>query len=452
MKTTRRRFLQSGLAFGALATGFPAMLGIPPRSFAQAADSGKKLLFIFQRGGNDGLNTVIPRGDSDYGTTTRPSIFIPESAGLDLGNGFAQLHPAMAPMMEIFNRSDLNGVAGPGNLAVIHRVAYANQSRSHFDSQDYWERGVPGDPSVDSGMFYRQLAVSTDLDDPNNAFSAASLSGSKLRGLEGDTPFPNFTRVSNFNFYGTTAEREKFLGSLPGQSGGTDGRGMLGLYGGPEVGGRTLSGLVHATGQALGGTLESLKAAQGAYAPENGAVYPGGSFGDRLREAAMLFKRTSVRILGVNIDGHDTHTNQGAVAGSHANRLEDLAEGFRALYLDLQGQWEDLVVVTMTEFGRTSEENGSSGTDHAEASVMFVAGGGVNGGVYNCDAATWETGAMFSRRGRYLDRRTDFRAVFGEIFMRHFGDSRGQLDTVIPGYSAAEADYPDQMAQLGFMA
>jgi uncharacterized protein (DUF1501 family) len=117
----------------------------------------------------------------------------------------------------------------------------------------------------------------------------------------------------------------------------------------------------------------------------------------------------------------------------------------------MQAQWDKLIVVTMTEFGRTSEENGSKGTDHAESSVVFVAGGGVKGGVYNCDAATWKQGDMFSKSGRYLARRTDFRAVFAEIFARHFGDNPALLDEIMPGYTAAAVKTPDTFQYLNFL-
>jgi len=170
-------------------------------------------------------------------------------------------------------------------------------------------------------------------------------------------------------------------------------------------------------------------------------------------EAAMLFKRTPVKIVGLNIGGWDTHTAQGQINGNHADLLGELAEGFQALYRDLQDQWDKVLIVTMTEFGRTSEENGSRGTDHAESSVMFIAGGGVKGGVYNCDSSTWADGDMFSSgNGRYLARRTDFRAVFGEIFTRHLGDAPQMLDEIIPGYAASSAEDPARFQELGFLA
>lgn len=170
--------------------------------------------------------------------------------------------------------------------------------------------------------------------------------------------------------------------------------------------------------------------------------------GDRLREAAILVKNTQVKVVGINKGGWDTHSNQ---RNGHDDQLGDLAQGFQALYRDLQDQWEDVLVITMTEFGRTSEENGSNGTDHAEASVMFAAGGCVNGGVYNCDETTWEDGDMFSKRDRYLARKTDFRAIFGEMFMKHFGDSRESLEMTMPGYNFAEEDSPADFKYLDFL-
>jgi uncharacterized protein (DUF1501 family) len=126
---------------------------------------------------------------------------------------------------------------------------------------------------------------------------------------------------------------------------------------------------------------------------------------------------------------------------------------FQAFYRDMQDQWDDMVVVTMTEFGRTSKENGSRGTDHAEATAMFVAGGGVKGGVYNCDKSSWKNGDMFStKNGRYLSRKTDFRSVFGEIFTDHFGNTQKQLNQVIPTYTTAKKENPKDFKKLGLFA
>ena len=123
----RRNLLKSG-GLAALGLILPPFVG--PEFLARKLMAGtggtgqKKMIFIFQRGGNDAINTVIPRGDADYSTGTRPGLFINDTEALDLGNGFAQLHPSLQPLMEVFNNSALNGIPGPGNLAVLHRIGY----------------------------------------------------------------------------------------------------------------------------------------------------------------------------------------------------------------------------------------------------------------------------------------------------------------------------------------
>lgn len=454
MFTSRRSFFRAtSLALGGWTLGaLPAPFH--RRLLAATPPLDKKLLFIFQDGGNDGLNTLVPRGDPDYNGTTRPTLFLSETTALDSGNGFAQLHPRLQPMMELYNHSRLNGQDGPGNLAIVHRVGYAGQSQSHFDSQQYWQNGVPGDSELEEGVFYRHLARTLDLSSANNSFVAAALSSSQMVALKGAHPMPNFTAAEDFSLIGTTASAAKLLGRSPSIQGGPDGEGLLGLYGGgPEAPGRPYRSLVHGTGQLLGATLNTLRTAlqQGAYTPENNAVYPTSTLGDKLRQAAMLFKRTPVRILGLTTGGWDTHSNQGTVDGNQGDLLENLAQGFQALHRDLQAQWNGLIVLTMTEFGRTSKENGSGGTDHGDSSVLFLAGGNVKGGVYNCDATRWKQGDLFSKSERYLAHRTDFRAVFGEIFTGHFGDSPALLDDIMPGYSRAAADHPATFQTLGLL-
>lgn len=442
MIISRRHFLRNAVALGAYGTAFMSYFGRQAMAGTDGGGSSKKLLFVFLRGGNDGVNTVIPHGDTVYNPTSRPNLFISPTDALDLGNGFASLHPMMESMMPIFNA---------GDLAVIHRVGYANQSRSHFDSQDYWERGVPNNSDVKDGMFYRQLQEMLDLSDPANSFAAASIDGSAFTALQGTTPFPNFTSSDQFNFLGSDEARTKFLGRMPGVDGAVEGKGVLGLYGDSPLAKAFYANTVHATGTALGGTLETLAGAQGDYVPENGAAYPDGSFGNRLSECAKLFKRTDARILGVDIGGFDNHSNQGAIYGGHGRLLQQIGDGFLALSQDLQAQWEDLVIVTMTEFGRTSLENGSMGTDHAEASAMFVSGGGVNGGVYNCDSTTWADGDLLSRSGRYLARKSDFRSIFGEIFTGHFDTPAERLNAVMPGYDQAKLSNAGDFAPLGII-
>jgi uncharacterized protein (DUF1501 family) len=451
MSCTRRKFLQVG---GLTALGL-GLNFLNPKDIVLANAMGQqdtKLVFIFQRGGNDGVNTVIPYGDPEYNTGNRPTLFIPRTSAIDLGNDFAGLHPRMAPMMEIYDHSDLTGIDGPGNLAIIHRVGYDGQSKSHFNSRQYWENGVPGDPSFEEGMIYRQVALT--MNPLENNLVAAAMSNSQMVALKGPLPVPTIGNVETFSFSGDPADSIKFIGQSPTTPQGTDGSGLLGAYGGPhDFPGKPYRELVYGTGLALTNSMNIVQEAvsQGPYVPSGGASYPGGSFGDRLEQIAMLLKRTNARVLGVNIGGWDNHTNQGKIYGRQGNLLAQVAQGFQALYRDLQDQWDKLLIVTMTEFGRTSQENGSKGTDHGHACVMFVAGGRVHGGVYNCDASTWSEGDLFSASGRYVERRTDYRAIFGEIFMRHFGDNEEVLEQVIPGYTQASQNNPGDFEFLNFL-
>jgi uncharacterized protein (DUF1501 family) len=448
----RRDFLK---ASGAAAIGFGLNL-LGPASWmskvlANSVDDAK-MVFIFQRGGNDAVNTVIPYGDPEYNTANRPTIFIPRANAIDLGNEFAALHPRMAPMMDIYNHTNLNGASGPGNLAIVQRVGYAEQSQSHFDSQHYWETGRPRDNTFDEGMIYRQVV--TTMDPGRNRLAAAAISGSQMTALKGPLPIPTISNPETFTFSGDAAKVQKFIGQLPSTVEGADGTGLLGAYGGPlDYPGKPHRDLVYGTGLALTDAINIVQeaVAQGPYVPNEAAVYPDSSFGRKLTQVAMLLKRTPARVLGLNIGGWDTHTNMGQINGRHGDLLAQVAQGFQALYYDLQDQWDKLIVVTMTEFGRTSRENGSQGTDHGHACAMFIAGGPVVGGVYNCDASTWAAGDLFSARDRYVDRRTDYRAVFAEIFARHFGTSDAMLETVIPGYAQAALEHPGDFESLGFL-
>jgi len=449
----RRKFLMRSLAAG---VGLGLGGAISPRWFTNRVFAGgvgggaptqRKLITIFLRGGNDSVNTVIPRGDSVYSAASRPTLFIPEATAIDTGNGFAQLHPSLSPLMEVYNHTSLNGVAGPGNLAVVHRVGYENSSRSHFDGQRYWETGNPGDDTFREGMLYRKLVANLGLG--TDPLSAAALDSALPLAFQGDIPVPSFPESSDYAFAGTPGELAHFLGELPTNPGGSDGKGFYGLYGGvPDDPAKPYRSLLHATGVQLGQSIDVVQdaLAQGPYTPENSATYPNSTFGNRLQEAAMLLKRTSVRVIGLNQTGYDTHTNQET---PHGNLLGELALGIQALSRDLQSQWGDVLICVMSEFARTSLQNGSGGTDHASAGAMLLAGGSVVGGVYNCDSATWADGDMLSDANRYVLHRTDFRSVFGEIFTGHFGDDPALLEEIIPGYSAAAGLDPGGFAPLG---
>ena len=181
----------------------------------------------------------------------------------------------------------------------------------------------------------------------------------------------------------------------------------------------------------------------------------------KLKAAALVLNNTPAIIAGTEIGGFDTHqnqvqgtvTNNQSVNGNHANLQRAIGWAMYSLYkyftlYSNQVTWDNVVVVTLSEFGRTTIENGDLGTDHAEASHMWVAGGSVKGynagnpsGVFNCspgDLVPWVTGgsgSMFGVSGRYLKRTTDYRSVLGEIIRKHLGATQNQLNRIIPAYA-----------------
>jgi hypothetical protein len=180
----------------------------------------------------------------------------------------------------------------------------------------------------------------------------------------------------------------------------------------------------------------------------------------KLKSAALILNKTDAIVAGTEFGGFDTHSNQGVLTGAHPRLQRSIGWAMYALkkyftkYAD-KAKWDDLVVVTLSEFGRTSKENSDNGTDHAEAGVMFVAGGAVKGynkgnktGVFGCSPTeqingqsipwkTGDTGSMFGVSQRYLQRAVDYRSVLGEIIRDHLGATQEQLSRIIPGYTVA---------------
>ncbi len=193
--------------------------------------------------------------------------------------------------------------------------------------------------------------------------------------------------------------------------------------------------VVHAAGGEMFEAMRILKAANPQkYLPEHGAEYPRSPFGQHLRQIAQLIKAdVGLEIAFADVGGWDTHVNQGAANGQLANRLDDFARSIAALVTDLGDRMADVVILTMSEFGRTARQNGNGGTDHGHAGAMFVIGGSVNGGrrVFG----RWpglESEQLYE--GRDLALTTDFRTVFGEVTTKHLGGAR--IEAVFPGFDA----------------
>lgn len=389
---TRREFL----ALGGLAA---ASLGLPSwaRAAAQAAArSGKTLVVVLQRGAMDGLSAVVPFGDADY-RKARPGIALPppgqDGGVLDLDGTFG-LHPALAPLLPLYK---------DGALALVQAAGSPDGTRSHFDAQDFLESGTPGVKTTEDGWLDRALLARKVARDPLAAVAIAPRLPRVLRGAFGATAITGADALKG-------APLENSLEAL--YDGAVD---------------ELLSGAARdlsAARQELDGVT---RAAPG---DSEKAGYPKARIGKDLFELARVLKAgLGTRVGFVEVGGWDTHFNQGASQGQLAKRFEELSGALAAFHADLGSRAQDVVVLTMTEFGRTVEENGNGGTDHGHASVMMVLGGKVKGGRVH---GRWPGLAPEARfEGRDLEVTTDFRRVAGELATAHLGLK--DLTAVFPG-------------------
>jgi uncharacterized protein (DUF1501 family) len=398
MNASRRRFLKSsGLGFLAL--------GLPPSFLVRAAQArpvgeGKVMVVVFQRGAMDGLNAVIPFKDPAY-YALRPSIAIAEPAAgeeraVDL-DGFYGLHPALAPLKSIYDK---------GHLAIVHAAGSPDNTRSHFDAQDYMEIGTPGIKSTPDGWLNRYLNEKKKGESP---FRGVALTAQLPRALAGSAPALTLSSIEEFRLRNAAmaATLQKLYSS-------------------------TSDSLFRLSGHNLFTAMAELKEVQ-AKIPVSTERYPAGRFGASLAQIARLIKAdVGLEIAFTEIQGWDTHVNQGGATGQMANRLKDLAHGLATFYRDLGDRVEDVVLITLSEFGRTARENGNRGTDHGHANVMFALGGPVRGGkVYG----RWPGLAPeVLYEGRDLTLTTDFRTVCSEVISRHLGQK--DLSKIFPAFRA----------------
>lgn len=552
---SRRAFL-SRSAKVSMAVALSTLVDIPfvmKRALAEGniGLNGKKILFIWLRGANDSLNSVVPIGDPQYalnrptiGLTADPAVnysglgacFDPTkyldanltarlaadptyayNNAIMTGNGFAALHPSLKFLAPVYNA---------GDLALIHRVAYPKQSRSHFDSQNYWENGNPNNNLSKDGIFYRTIlesglantspltgvsiqsalplilrgssAAMTNLSDPTrydllgvpspagdlkalnairaaNNFPFADKRNRELLELQYENMANTLSIFGNLNFtdagniFQDDVKTDGDTAWNPiNSSGASIGDSSKGYFLFPNTDDKN-GGYRRAAGSGVG-ALDANKQVINASQK---------SFFTNLKAAAMILNNTDAIIAGTELGGFDTHQSQGASSVNGALTHERLQRaigwaiyGLRKYFTNygrdkISGakvNWNDVVVVTLSEFGRTSVENSDKGTDHAEAGAMFVAGGAVQGynnankatanasGVFGCHTGEnipWITGprttniatcgTMFGANtgvtAGYLRRSCDYRSVLGEVIRDHLGATQAQLNRIIPGYA-----------------
>jgi uncharacterized protein (DUF1501 family) len=368
---------------------------------------GKVLICLFQRGAADALNVVVPFGEQAY-YTMRPTIAIPRpvsgaaQGALDL-DGFFGLHPSMASFTPLWD---------DGILAPIHAVGSPSNTRSHFDAQDYMESATPDNKGTRDGWLNRYLAAKGTCEECKvSAFRAVAMTPQTPRILEGASPTIAMNDLDEFTIRtnGSQADRIESLY----RTGNAD--------------------VVHAAGGEMFEAMKVLRAANPQkYLPEHNADYPRSPFGQHLRQIAQIIKAdVGLEVAFADVGGWDTHVNQGSVNGQLAQRLDDFSKSIAALVQDLGDRMSDVVILTMSEFGRTARQNGNGGTDHGHATAMFVIGGAVHGKKVHGKWPGLQPEQL--NEGRDLALTTDFRSVFSEVAFKHLGAAK--MESVFPGFS-----------------
>jgi uncharacterized protein (DUF1501 family) len=397
---TRRIFIRNSALSVVATTAVPAFLCRAAFGAQEIGTRTKRLVVIFQRGAADGLNIVVPHGEPAY-YQMRPSINIPRSAVLDL-DGFFGLHPSLVALQPIWSQK---------HLAIIHAAGSPDPTRSHFDAQDFMESGTPGVKATEDGWLNRGLHSPSLSDSP---FRAVAMGPALPRILSGTEPVIAMNNINDFGIGGRNPKASPIENTFEA------------MYAG------SVDSILHGSAQETFDAVKMLKSANPAqYAPESGAHYPRGRFGDSLKQLAQLIKANlGVQVAFADISGWDHHVNEGSTEGQIANVLREFSQSLAAFWFDLGDLAEDTVLVTMSEFGRTARENGNRGTDHGHANVMFVLGRSVKGGKVFGRWPGLDSAQLYE--GRDLALTTDFRTVLGELVYRQLGNK--ELDRVFPEF------------------
>lgn len=408
---SRRRFLQmTGAAAGTAALG----LTFAPSAMGGSADQ-KVLVYVFLRGGIDGLSLLPPIDGPDYGhyvdARDRTLVDINDADGtrqpIQLSNGQGLgFHPYC---------SGLAGIYSDGGLAIVQAAGHPPETftRSHFDAQEQIELGQPlivggsGQGLPASGWLTRYLQTHADVPAADAVFTAMVSNSTPPISLGGWSDVATLDSPDNFSpnsgQFGDT--HRALLGAL------YSGTGELDIAGGAALDAVDL--------------IDSLDL--DSYLPAGGVEYPNNSVGGDLQLVAQLIRQNlGIACATVDMGGWDTHNGQNVFGNGFGSRVEDLSQALTAFYRDLEaaGYIDNVAVVVQSEFGRQVRENANAGTDHGLGNPMLVLGAGVSGGrVYGLTDGI----APGAREGDSLVPRTDFRNVLGEVAFGLLGNSNLDL-------------------------
>ncbi len=415
---TRRVFLR-GSAIAMVGMGqVPLWLA---RASAAEGAKRKTLVAIFLRGAADGLNIVVPFGDPQY-RELRPILGLqpprpqdenqnngPFGPVIDLDGKFG-LHASLRPFKELWDKKQ---------LAIVEATGSPDPSRSHFDAQDYMESGTPG--KTGNGWLNRALG---DPGSGSSPLRAVALSNRVPRTLRGDYEAVALGNVQDFAI--SDEERLAILQNMYSLTPDA----TLRRTGKDAFEAMKMIQSMTKERPGPGGPVRPVPGNAGPL-PNNRPSYNlGGQLGRNLQELARLIKSDAgVEAAFAEVDGWDHHQNEN---NQLPNLLNQFSNAIAAFCQDLGDRMEDVVIVTMSEFGRTVAENGTGGTDHGHGSMMMVMGGAVQGGKIYGEWPGLEKEQLFE--GRDLAVTTDFRTVLSELVRVHLG--RHDLTPVFPGFQA----------------
>lgn len=388
MDNTRRKFLKQTGAGLVGATVLQA-----PQLWAAPRDKARRrpaLIAVYLRGGADPLGSIVPYTDREL-PKVRPNLTLP---GPDSGDA-----DRLLPLDETFglnpNMKELHELYQQGLCAPIVCVGSPHPTRSHFDAQDFMERAAPGMKYVTTGWLNRYLQETRSRRDANlRAFSLQPLLPRSLRGRYPVLARPDKEARQAMRMYYRLYPKQKSRSSA---------RGTFGLETQRKIrqfGARTIEQL-----HELNSILEKM--------PSNEAPYPESRFGRQMRDIAKVIKADrGFEATALDYNGWDHHIDEGPLDGTLGNKLGDVSAAVGAFVKDLGPRMQHVLILVMSEFGRTVRENGNRGTDHGHGGFMLAVGGPVRGGRVYGKWTGLERDRLYQRRD--LPVHTDFRRVFAE--------------------------------------
>jgi len=401
----RRNFLlQAGLFSSSLITSIGSNAWVA-RSATQDVQQ-KRLIVVLLRGAVDGLSVVVPYAEPAY-YQARPQISLPEPGKtggvLDLDGRFG-LHPVLAPLMPLWQKK---------TLAFVHASGSPDQTRSHFDAQQYMENGTPGNKGTQDGWMNRLLGIISQ----KNPIQAVTVGESTPWILSGKMAIANLAPGRNIN-RPLPIDRPQVATAFDK------------LYSNYDP----LSQTYHEGRMARQALMKDLDSET--KMANNGAPLPDGFPQDAQNLGRLMVKDPKIQLGFMAIGGWDTHVNQGNSQGQLARNLGKLGDGLAALIKAIEPIYQDTAIVVMSEFGRTFKQNNDGGTDHGHGNVMWVLGGKVHGGKVHGDWPGLSNNQLY--QGRDLAITTDFREVISDVLQHHLKIDSTKLNQVLPNYHPSQ--------------